>query len=64
MGHSPTPQLLSAREAADYLGVSVRTLDRYIAAGHVTARQVAPKARRRFDPADLQRILSQHQATS
>jgi excisionase family DNA binding protein len=41
-------ETLTAREAADRLGVSVRTLDRYVDAGLIAPRRPTPTARRRF----------------
>lgn len=39
---------LTAREAADRLGVSIRTLDRYVEQGLIAPRRPTPTARRRF----------------
>lgn len=38
--------LVTKREAADALRVSVRTIDRYIADGTLVARRVSPRATR------------------
>lgn len=45
------PALLSTREAADYLGVSLSTLRRLVAERSV--RHYKPGGQLRFDPADL-----------
>lgn len=45
---TPEAATLTAREAADRLGVSVRTLDRYVADGLIAPRRPTPTARRRF----------------
>lgn len=42
------PATLTAREAADRLGVSVRQLDRYVADGLIAPRRPHPRANRRF----------------
>lgn len=49
---------LTAREAADRIGVSVRTLGRYVAAGIITPART-PGGQRRFDPADVDRLLAE-----
>ena len=43
--HEPAP-LVTKREAADALSVSVRTIDRYIADGTLASRRVSPRATR------------------
>jgi excisionase family DNA binding protein len=47
---------LTAAQAATLLGVSVRTLDRYIEQGRITPKRT-PGGHRRFDPADVIRLL-------
>jgi DNA-binding transcriptional MerR regulator len=41
-------ETLTARAAAERLGVSVRTLDRYVEQGLIAPRRPTPTARRRF----------------
>jgi excisionase family DNA binding protein len=49
--------LLTAAQAAERLGISVRTLDRYVEAGRITPRRT-PGGHRRFDPADVDALLT------
>lgn len=51
-------ELLSPAEAAGRLGVSVRTLDRYVAQGLIRPLRT-PGGHRRFRPADLDRLVEQ-----
>jgi excisionase family DNA binding protein len=48
---------LTAEQAATRLGVSVRTLDRYVAAGLIRARRATPRAHRRFVADEVDRLL-------
>jgi excisionase family DNA binding protein len=45
--------LLSPRQAADRLGVTTRTLRRYVEAGKLTPADRTPGGHSRFDPAAL-----------
>jgi excisionase family DNA binding protein len=47
-----TSQLLSTSEAANYLGLSVNTVRKYLAAGDIVAYRVGKKLWK-FDTADL-----------
>lgn len=51
-----TSDLLSPAQAADELGVSLRTLDRYVAQGRIVPART-PGGHRRFRRADLARLL-------
>ncbi len=53
---STTKTLLSPAEAAEYAGINVRTLRRYIAAGRVTAYRMGPRLIR-VDRAELDAML-------
>lgn len=46
---NPTEQL-TAQQTADRLGVSTRTLGRYVAAGLITPRRRTPRGPRLFEP--------------
>lgn len=48
---------ITAAEAARRLGVSVRTLDRAVAAGKITPKRT-PGGHRRFDPDDVDDLLA------
>jgi DNA-binding transcriptional MerR regulator len=48
---------LYAREAADLLGVSLRTLDRLDKRGITKPIQLTPNARRRYDPDEIALLL-------
>lgn len=41
-----TGVLVTKREAADALGVSIRTIDRYIADGTLVGRRISPRTTR------------------
>jgi DNA-binding transcriptional MerR regulator len=59
--------VLTAAEAATRLGVTVRQLNRYQAAGLITPRQNVPRGRRQFTEESvdaLQRSLNDQPATS
>lgn len=47
---------LTTQQAANYLGVSVRTLDRYVDAGKIRPFRL-PSGHRRFRLADLEQLL-------
>jgi excisionase family DNA binding protein len=47
--------LLKKREAAAYLGVSCRTIERLISAGRIPAIKIFSSCR--FDPEDLRRLV-------
>jgi excisionase family DNA binding protein len=47
---------LTAEQAAQRLGVSTRTLSRYVAAGLITPRQRTPRGHRRFLAFDVDRL--------
>ena len=48
---------LTAKEAADRLGVSVRQLDRYVADGLIAPLRATPRGRRQFDSEAVDRLL-------
>lgn len=52
---------LTATQAAARIGVSVRTLDRYVEAGRITPMRT-PGGHRRFDPIDVDRLLREPEA--
>ena len=58
MSHSsPLPSgLFNKREAAAYLHIGVRTLERWVAAGLITPRKIGPKPLTRFAREDLDTI--------
>jgi len=49
--------MLTAKETADRLGVSVRQLDRYVDAGLIKPRQPMPRAHRKFDAEEVDALL-------
>lgn len=49
--------MLTAKEAADRLGVSVRQLDRYVAEGLIAARRPTPRGHRRFNETEVDALL-------
>ena len=51
----PAPRRISVHDAADYLGVSTRTLRRYIVTGKLPAYRVGPTLIR-IDRADLDKL--------
>lgn len=57
---NPTEQL-TAQQTADRLGVSTRTLSRYVAAGLITPRRRTPRGPRLFLAADVEALrLGEH----
>lgn len=50
------PETLTAKQAADRLGVSVRTLDRYVEQGFIAPRRPTPTAHRRFLAAEVDEL--------
>jgi excisionase family DNA binding protein len=62
---APTPPAtLTAEQAAARLGVSVRTLDRYVAAGLIRARRATPRAHRKFVADEVDRLLDTEASTT
>ncbi|WP_191498640.1 helix-turn-helix domain-containing protein [Mycobacterium simulans] len=53
----PQGRLLSTAQAAEYLGISVRTLFNYRQAGKLSAYRVGEKLWK-YDPADLENFVS------
>ncbi len=49
--------LLSKKEAADMLGVSTQTLDRYRRRGRLNPVQIVPRGRVRYRIRDVERLL-------
>lgn len=49
--------LLTAKQAADRLGVSVRQLDRYVADGLIEPRRATPRGHRKFDEGEVAALL-------
>lgn len=58
-------QMLTRQEAANYLGISVRTLDLWRANNQVAFHRIGPEGRRKikFDTDDLDRLIEPVQAT-
>jgi len=56
--------MLTAKEAADRLGVSVRQLDRYVADGLIAARRPTPRGHRKFDATEVDALLRGVPATA
>lgn len=54
---------VNAREAAELLGVSLRTLSRLDAQGVTKPTQLTPGARRRYNLADIEALLSKGSAS-
>lgn len=50
------PELVGIQEAADYCGVNIGTIRRWLRAGHVSAVRVGPR-NLRFDPAELDKVF-------
>jgi excisionase family DNA binding protein len=51
-------RLLTKRQAADLLSVSVRTLDRMRSTGEIQATKVRGSVR--FDPTNIERYIARH----
>lgn len=49
--------MLTAKEAADRLGVTVRQLDRYVAAGLIAPMQTVARGHRKFDAEKVDKLL-------
>jgi predicted site-specific integrase-resolvase len=50
-------ELVSNQEAAEFLGVSIQTLDRYRRRGRLCPVQIVPRGRVRYRLRDLERLL-------
>ncbi|GAB5404594.1 MAG: hypothetical protein Aurels2KO_28250 [Aureliella sp.] len=55
--HKPTPAALSKRDAAEYIGVSYRFIDKLVAAGKLRRCRLGSKPM--FRRADLDALLEQ-----
>ena len=53
MASASIPRLLTARECADHLGVSIWTVRRLVAVGRLRAVRLTTTAPLRFDPSDV-----------
>jgi excisionase family DNA binding protein len=49
--------VLTAKQAAERLGVTVRQLNRYQAAGLITPTRITPRGRRRFTETDVDSLI-------
>jgi excisionase family DNA binding protein len=61
--HMADCALLTAREAAEYLRLSRRTLYAHVAEGSVPVLRLSPRSRLLFDPYELRAWLTAHGET-
>ena len=61
-GSDPDEDLLTPREVAKMLGVTVTTVSRWARSGHLEAAAVTPAGQRRYRRADVLALLEVHGA--
>lgn len=57
-GNEPNTRLLKVGEVASLLAIHPNTVRRWAAQGLIKAWRVGPRGHRRFDPSDVQALLS------